>query len=441
MIGEFINKIIAELSSNQFFSGGLILGVIGGLLVYLRKIPAVFFQFVKRKIIVDIEIMNTSECFDWFINWFSKSGHMSRSNHLLLSSGYRYNNSDSPDVTCDSDGKEEGNAVGPDILLSPGFGYHVFWLKGVPIWLSRDKQDKTSGSTYSPKLLESIHINTFKLYKKKILDIMEESKKEYYKNDYDTISVYTARYDSWTKAGDIPRRPIESVILDNDIMRDLADDIGKFKRNKDYYHVRSIPYRRGYMFSGLPGTGKTSCILVLASYFNANIYFFDLNTSSIDNQEFMNLMHKIPRQSFIVIEDIDTMGASNREKDNSLKHVSINGLLNAMDGIGSQEGRLLFVTTNHIEKVDKALLRPGRIDKHVRFGYASEYQIKQMFNMFEVDGNLLDKTLKNKSEITMAEVQDILVRETIEIDSKIGDRGHIGNDLVGKLVKPQDLQS
>lgn len=62
--------------------------------------------------------------------------------------------------------------------------------------------------------------------------------------------------------------------------------------------------------------------------------------------------------------------------------VTLSGLLNAIDGVQAQQGRLLFATTNKYRALDPALVRPGRLDLHVEFTLASRWQAKELFKRF-----------------------------------------------------------
>lgn len=82
-------------------------------------------------------------------------------------------------------------------------------------------------------------------------------------------------------------------------------------------------------------------------------------------------MGDAPANSILLLEDVDSMFLQ-REETSRQRGISFSGFLNALDGVRSQEGQILFMTTNHREKLDDALLRPGRADVQVKLDYASE---------------------------------------------------------------------
>ena len=92
----------------------------------------------------------------------------------------------------------------------------------------------------------------------------------------------------------------------------------------------------------------------------------------MDDDDLNHALNTTPPNSIILLEDIDgifvqreSVNYGGDDEEEGRRHISFSGLINALDGIRSQEGRILFMTTNHKEKLDAALLRPGRADVHV----------------------------------------------------------------------------
>lgn len=141
------------------------------------------------------------------------------------------------------------------------------------------------------------------------------------------------------------------------------------------YITRGIPYRRGYLFHGPPGTGKTSFISALAGHFGYSVCMLSLSERTLDDERLAYLLSNAPPNSFIVLEDVDAAFVSRDLYENSqhkayegMTRVTFSGLLNALDGVASSEERILFMTTNHLNRLDPALIRPGRIDVQSLFG-------------------------------------------------------------------------
>jgi len=144
-----------------------------------------------------------------------------------------------------------------------------------------------------------------------------------------------------------------------------------------------VPYRRGYLLYGPPGTGKTSFILSIAGKFELSVCVLVLSSSFMNDQKLSALIKNSPANSILLLEDVDVAFAP--ADASSPNKISFSGLLNAIDGIASGDGRILFMTTNHIERLSPALIRPGRVDVRVLFDLASKVQIKGMFWRFYKD--------------------------------------------------------
>jgi len=401
-ISTIYNNITEMLQSNQFLSGGAVLGIIGGIVVWLRKLPYQLYGLIKRFIVLEIEVYNTDDIFEWIIYWFNKKNYIKRSNLLRLSS---INKDDSGDNN-------------KEFALSPGIGLHYFWYNKALFWLSRSREDQTTGNSYNPKIVETMKICTLKWFKNRAINLFQDIKKEYIGTSDNSVNLYICYYNAWKFKKQIEKRPISSIALNDNIINDLITDIVKFKSSESYYKKKGIPYRRGYLFSGPPGTGKTSTIIATASYFNADIYYLNLNQGEISDTELNDLMCGVPKYNFIIIEDIDTVSISNRdrEKKNNNCKMSFSGLLNVIDGIGAYESNLLFITTNKPQKLDSALIRPGRIDKHIEFDYASYKQIKEMFVWLcdDYEENIYNERINKlaiKKDLTTADVQGIILQE------------------------------
>ena len=188
---------------------------------------------------------------------------------------------------------------------------------------------------------------------------------------------------SWTRASVKKPRPLSSVVLDKSDAVDLCEDIRRFQKSAEWYLDKGIPYRRGYLLWGPPGTGKTSFTQAIAGHLGLSLCYLNLSSGRMDDDTLNRTLNECPANSIILLEDIDgifagredVLGAKQAKKGKRKggrgPRITFAGLLNALDGIRSQEGRILFMTTNHKDKLDPALLRPGRADFHVKLDNAS----------------------------------------------------------------------
>ncbi|KAI1499541.1 P-loop containing nucleoside triphosphate hydrolase protein [Biscogniauxia marginata] len=198
---------------------------------------------------------------------------------------------------------------------------------------------------------------------------------------------------SWQPKSRKPIRRLETVHFDDGVKQDLLADIRKYldPKTKRRYQSRSMPYRRGYLFYGPPGTGKSSLSTALAGEFGLDLYEVKVPSVAAD-QDLEQMFLEIPPQCIVLLEDIDAIWVE-RESEKPTEHQNLNrsnctlsGLLNVLDGVGSQEGRIVIMTTNKPERLDSALVRPGRVDMKILLGNISRKSAEQMFlRMFTPD--------------------------------------------------------
>ena len=224
------------------------------------------------------------------------------------------------------------------------------------------------------------------------------------------------RSNGWRHLTSRPKRPMGSIVLDPGIKDLLLSDAKDFIASRSWYASRGIPFRRGYLLYGSPGSGKTSFIHSLAGELGLDIYVLSLSRAGMGDAELEELISELPEKCIALMEDVDVAfsGGGKRDLDGprnteaegkpapdantslnpaqapnaisgpslSASRITLSGLLNALDGVGAQEGRILFATTNKYSALDPALIRPGRMDLHVEFRRASQAQAREMFKCF-----------------------------------------------------------
>ena len=195
------------------------------------------------------------------------------------------------------------------------------------------------------------------------------------------IITYIFKTGFWQTLSKLPKRNKKTIYLPDKVLDEIITDVDSFLKNKEKYLQYGIPYKRNYLFEGLPGTGKTSLIFVLASYFDMDIAIINFGLS-VDDATFMKSVIKLPDNCILVLEDIDTLFINRKPGDTNKSMVSFSGILNTLDGIARRDKQLTFLTTNYISKLDSALIRPGRIDKIITFEHATMEQIRTFFFSF-----------------------------------------------------------
>lgn len=213
-----------------------------------------------------------------------------------------------------------------------------------------------------------------------------------YKNNNET-SVYTP-----VLAGDprfelyqnFPKRNLDSVIIDKHIKKNIINNIETFYKDKNDYITYGIPYKNVILLHGPPGTGKTSILFSIASYFNKDVYILNFG-SDINDEIFIHLLSHIKPDSFLFLEDIDAL-FKNRDavRKGNNGFLSFSTLLNFLDGVLRVDGLITFMTTNHIEYLDPALLRSGRVNLTEKIDYPNKDLIQDFYKLYFPKANKTD---------------------------------------------------
>ncbi|KAJ3851015.1 P-loop containing nucleoside triphosphate hydrolase protein [Lentinula lateritia] len=251
--------------------------------------------------------------------------------------------------------------------------------------------------------LESIFITVYTLDMSVLSAIVEEARQRYVEVTRPDVIIHLAdmlhlHHTAWGSVKRQLRRPFNSVILQEGVLDSLRQDAKEFMETESWYTERGIPHRRGYLLYGPPGSGKSSTIYALAGELGMEIYSLSLASTFVDDSFLQRATSSIPKNSIFLIEDIDcalpSMEDTNQDQSNmingvvvarrrtSRRTVTLSTLLNVIDGVGSEQGRLFFTTTNHIDHLDPALLRPGRIDRKIPYHLATKEQAAALFMRF-----------------------------------------------------------
>ncbi|KAH7361655.1 P-loop containing nucleoside triphosphate hydrolase protein [Plectosphaerella cucumerina] len=198
---------------------------------------------------------------------------------------------------------------------------------------------------------------------------------------------------SWKPKARKPIRHLDTVHFDSNSKQELLADIRNYldPKTQKRYQSRSMPYRRGYLFYGPPGTGKSSLSVAIAGEFGLDLYEVKIPSVATD-ADLEQMFQEVPPRCVVLLEDIDAVWVDRSKaqqpgQDGSMApNCTLSGLLNVLDGVGSQEGRIVIMTTNRPEQLDSALVRPGRVDLKVLLGNISQKSAGEMFvRMFSPD--------------------------------------------------------
>ncbi|KAJ0232667.1 AAA-type ATPase [Hirschfeldia incana] len=238
-------------------------------------------------------------------------------------------------------------------------------------------------------------------------------------------STYSWSSNKWTSVSLAHPSTFKTLAMDSDVKRSVMEDLDKFVKRSEYYKRVGKAWKRGYLLYGPPGTGKSSLIAAMANHLNFDIYDLEL-TAVEDNSALRRLLIDTGNRSILVVEDIDcSIALDNRTTDDDdedkpkkskNKKVTLSGLLNFTDGLWSSCGdqRIIVFTTNYKEKLDPALLRPGRMDVHIHMSYCTPSTFKALaLNYLEIEEHPLFSKIEEgikATEVTPADVAEQLMR-------------------------------
>jgi chaperone BCS1 len=196
----------------------------------------------------------------------------------------------------------------------------------------------------------------------------------------DAPGMYLAsRYGAWARRGPLLARSLDSVIVPG--AQAVVADLRRFLHSRDEYAQAGLPWHRGYLFHGPAGTGKTSLALALAHEFNRDIYYLPLSDLDKDTS-LLDTISEVSTRCILLIEDVDVVHAAKSRDDSESPGVSLAGLLNALDGVGTPQGMVTVMTTNNADVLDDALVRAGRVDMSLEVGYLSDAALDQILRHF-----------------------------------------------------------
>ncbi|TVY39185.1 putative mitochondrial chaperone [Lachnellula subtilissima] len=390
-----------------------------GLLIFGgRYLNEWLWGFLNEHAMSTADIRTDDEMYNMFMGWVANQKFAQRSRRFVANTDL---NSRTwflfRDYDDDDDDKDDEVTVDFDDNGNPisRVGTGKQQKKGHILLFSRT-QDTRQGGYASMSEREEISVSCFGRNPAILKELLDDCRTDFLSHDENRTIIYRGGMKSgtaepnWVRCISRVSRPFSTIVLDEAVKQSLLDDMKDYLHpyTRRWYSNRGIPYRRGYLLYGPPGTGKSSLSFAIAGHFKLKIYIVSLNSPAMNEENLSQLFSELPKQCVVLLEDIDTAGLTHTRDDKSTSEeevskplvtavpgttvispatpppnpggrISLSALLNILDGVASQEGRVLIMTTNHIAKLDDALIRPGRVDMTIKFDLASREMINTIF--------------------------------------------------------------
>ncbi|GET93638.1 hypothetical protein, conserved [Leishmania tarentolae] len=382
---------------------------------------------VKNSFVTTLEVRSSSQEFAMIVDWMGRHPRGQRIRNLGLKpitvqdeQKTVWGDTSAPmsdDVTAGAD-------VDARVMLVPGYGSHLLRFGSTWVYVTRAEdpsKQKAAAANRVDRENDKLTLTFLTRRRAVVQQFMAHVQKSWRANVRNTVHIYLSEGygPRWHLLSERIRRPLSTLYLPADT-KAVVEEARLFLQLKDTYAALGIPWRRGYLLEGPPGTGKTSFVMALAGELGLPVHILSLRSDNMDDDALLSLTSSLPRRSILLIEDLENVlktpsgvgrdhlspSASNTTAITEAAEanvvspaspystdigggprsaMSLSALLNALDGVSSSEGRLLLITTNDTSRIPFAevLLRPGRIDRRIRFQPLHAEQLREMEASFQ----------------------------------------------------------
>lgn len=264
-----------------------------------------------------------------------------------------------------------------ECIITPGFGvFHWHHIDGnvfrITVCEEGEPKSCATGIDYYMRILVHHHdLGAVTSFVKHALTYQRPVKKH-------QITIYYSRSKGyWEHFNTTYAQPIDKIYIDNDVKSAVISKIDAFISSKQRYIDFGRPYKINFLLTGVPGAGKTSLVKAIALKYKRKVNVLNFSKGLTD-ENLVSLMSEIKDNDIILMEDIDAFFVDREATKDS--NVSFSALLNIMDGTMMKgNGTMMFLTANNPDRLDPALIRPGRIDHVVHFDYPRLQEVREAF--------------------------------------------------------------
>jgi len=391
--------MIHEFLHNPLAAGTLTVIFTGWLMVAARDVPRRLLRTLRSRLITTMDVRNDSSIYPWVKSLVAQASARARYVEAAV-------------AATPGDTPIGGPPTRPRFVLAPA-GLSLFRYRGRRVLCWTSKEAVANGGWRETITLQTLGGRQL------FLRLLEDAWDKVYAADGRRVEVWMPTGSDWRLFDRKAPRALDTLIVADHVRRRIFDDVREFLGRREWYRTMGIPYRRGYLLHGPPGNGKSTIAHVLASELGVGINVASLPSFSSDCH-LIEVLSRVPAGNVLLLEDVDAAFANRKAESCSL---SFSGLLNALDGVAARDGQIVMMTTNHPEKLDPALTRPGRADVTVEIGNAKPAQSAAMFSRFFPESGLADYAeyfagaVRAAGSVSMAAIQEHLVRHRDDPDA------------------------
>lgn len=409
MIKEAVQGII----DSEFLSGAFLLSIMAGIILSLKSVLKIVWDRIRRKLIYTVKIEQTDDLFLYMERWlrhYYEKEYRSVIAHIGDIYIPDFDGRVTPSDESEKDSGSEAPVAKEKVKYRQEDDTIIFKIKGSYIKIYKGREKLENANNLFSLYFDHFSISIF-LFKFKVNDLIDEvvDFNQRFRIASDKSDVYTwDGYHHWNRLRDVRLKSFDQVILPAGVKESLISDLDLFITREQWYKKKAIPYKRGYLFYGTPGNGKTSLAIAMADYLNKSIY--SVTVSEITDDGNMRSVFKgVKANAILLFEDVDTMFAKRKLRDK----ISFSTFLNCLDGVFYKHGLIVIMTTNHVEKLDPALIRSGRIDFKAEIINPRFEQVKSYIELFYERSLDISKDGYN-SLFPMSEIQNICLDSNLD---------------------------
>ncbi len=363
-ITDFIRE---QLNNNQFLQGGILLTILASCFYLLKSIPRRLWSLFKSRILFTAWFDSRDPIFGMFHSWVNRQPFVREKRNIRIITNHQ---------------KDP-----PEVIMT--FGYGTYIIRHSGIWMliqqAKDEKKQVDESMSSMMMLETYSITCLYWSRDIAMNLLRTVVNSFSIQETGEVPIYQWQWGYWHSNTAQPKKDMRKLVLRDGLAEEIKEDMEQFLGSSDWYESMQIPYQRGYLFTGPAGTGKTTLASCLASEYNLRLCILDM-TDITDDGELRRALTSSPGRSVVMIEDFDSF-FKGRKNLRSNSKVTFSGLLNAINGVVNNQGRILILTTNREDTVDPALARMGRIDRRFHLDYADADQASRLFAMYHPSEN------------------------------------------------------